>query len=99
MSRALILFLLWAALFAASFYVFAITPVRDMGFTRGLNRIEAFLPWHAGAILVALVSLFWKAQAESAVARWLRRTPAIVEGLCVLALGALFAYATFAVAP
>lgn len=45
---------MWLALFAASFAVFQLTPAEGDGFTRGLNRIAAFLTWQGAALVVAI---------------------------------------------
>ena len=60
--RSLVLSLLavWAATFVAAFLAFSLTAPSGDGFTRGLNRIGAFLGWQAAAgtlgLVLALVS-------------------------------------------
>ena len=44
---------LWAVLWGWSFAAYATTPPSDMGFTRGLNRVTAFLGWQLAALLPA----------------------------------------------
>jgi hypothetical protein len=49
---------LWLALFVASFVVLLTTePVGD-GFTRGLNRLAAFMTWQGVAFAPAVVCAF-----------------------------------------
>ena len=44
---------LWAVLWGWSFVSYATTPPSDFGFTRGLNRVTAFLGWQLAALLPA----------------------------------------------
>jgi hypothetical protein len=75
---------LWAALFALSFVLaFSLEPTGD-GFTRGLNRISAFLVWQGIAVAVAVVAWLTGRGVEGSGTRWLSRIPAIVHLLMVL---------------
>ena len=44
---------LWVMAYVYSFVVFATTAADDIGFTRGMNRISAFLGWQGVAGLLA----------------------------------------------
>jgi hypothetical protein len=57
---------LWLATFAASFVALQITEPAGEGFTRGLNRVAAFLTWQGGALVVAIAcALVTRAAAPS----------------------------------
>ncbi len=45
---------LWVMTYVYSFVAFAITAPDDIGFTRGLNRIRAFLGWQGIAGILAI---------------------------------------------
>lgn len=79
----ILLFSLWAALYAGSFLVaMHATPSGD-GFTRGMNRIAVFLQYQLGAGLIA-VFIWWMGRTlPRGWRRWLARIP-------VLAVAALF---------
>ncbi len=64
--------LLWAALAVQGFIAFQTLEPTDSGFTRGFNRISAFLTWQAYALAAAV--------AASMCGRWAR-----AEGLARLA--------------
>jgi len=49
-----VLLALWVLAWGYSFAAFALTAAEGSGFTRGLNRIEAFLGWQAIAGLLSL---------------------------------------------
>lgn len=102
MGRGLIVwvfFLLWVALFAMSIVAaLTIAPEGD-GFTRGMNRFGAVVTWQGVALLVALVSVFVGARAETAGQRWLARVPILVQLLVALSAGGLVAYTLFTQSP
>jgi hypothetical protein len=96
MRTVLVLAAVWAVLFAASFgAMWLIDPVGD-GFTRGLNRVTAFLGWQTAALAVSLA-------AAAAVLRLPRPRerrilaagllPLAFSGLVALSFVALFGYA------
>lgn len=73
------LLLFWAIAFAGSFIAFVWTEPSGSGFTRGTNRLGAFLGWQALAIGLA-VMLWWRARSEKLPrpATWLMKAPAAV---------------------
>jgi hypothetical protein len=74
----------WTALFVLSFVVaFLLEPTGD-GFTRGLNRISAFLVWQGIAVAVAVPAWLTGRGGVGSGTRWLSRMPAIVHSLIVL---------------
>ena len=77
---------LWTALFALSFVLPYLLESTGDGFTRGLNRITAFVIWQGIAIAVAIVAwlLGLGISREGPHSRWLSRIPAIVHSSMVL---------------
>jgi len=85
---------IWAVLVALSIWqLTTLAPTGD-GFTRGLNRVTAFLGWQAAAALVALAA--WRAgrgvRAGTGL-HWLSRVPlllalALAGGIAALILWA-----------
>ncbi|MBI1180083.1 MAG: hypothetical protein GC201_05955 [Alphaproteobacteria bacterium] len=49
--------LIWLALFALSFGMFAVTEPTDFGFTRGMNRLGVLFGWQAAALIAAVAAL------------------------------------------
>lgn len=85
---------LWAALFAAAFVVPALMPATGDGFTRGLNRVSAFLGWQAAAGAVAfLVWLLGNRAEPGTLARRLSRVPLGIVGLGFAAILGLVLWA------
>jgi len=89
MARSLpLLAAVWALLVAISFLTLALLPADGDGFTRGLNRVMAFLGWELAALLVAIVTaiLAWRVRAElNLLWRVIGFGPLVASGL-----GALF---------
>lgn len=85
-----LLLALWAAAFAGSFIAFALIEPTGSSFTRGANRVGAFLGWQAAAIGFAAV-LWWRARQLILAAgpQWLMRLPILI------ALGLLAAFLIF----
>lgn len=84
-----ILALLWAAAWGGSFVAFAITDPTGDSFTRGLNRLMAFLGWQlAAGFLGGLVWMAGRGLAATPLGRWLTRVPAL---LAIVLFGALAA--------
>lgn len=54
------LLVVWAALVAVSVYVPQTLPAEGEGFTRGLNRVLAFLGFQFGAGLFAIIILLFR---------------------------------------
>lgn len=80
----------WVGLFVLSFVLmFTLAPTGD-GFTRGLNRISAFLVWQMLAFAVAVVLLLVGRglEQERKLTRWLSRIPVIIQcAMLVLLIG------------
>ncbi|MCA0870990.1 hypothetical protein LCL97_09145 [Seohaeicola saemankumensis] len=88
------LVVIWAAAFAMSFWaLFGMEPTGD-GFTRGLNRLTAFVGWQLLAAMVALCLWLVGRRIQNASGlRWLSRVPGLLAILLVLAVAALILYA------
>jgi hypothetical protein len=85
---------LWAGIYAWSFIVFQITEPTGDSFTRGLNRVTAFLGWQVVAGIVAIA--IWRtatAFPKRSLARWLGRLPATLAALLFAAIVGLILYA------
>jgi hypothetical protein len=93
-----ILLLIWLAIMGLSVLGFAlIEPVGD-GFTRGMNRVMTFLGWQVAGLVIALLCLFQRARvARGRPLRWIALVPALVAGVQVLAIVALFLAASVGV--
>ena len=90
----------WAAAWSVSFIAFWITDPTGDSFTRGLNRLMAFLAWQLGAgFLGGLVWMAGRGVASSALGRWLPRIPAILALLLFGALAVTVLYARYAKPP
>jgi hypothetical protein len=85
-----LLFALWAAAFVGAFIAYAVIEPTGSSFTRGANRVGAFLGWQATAIGFAVV-LWWRARQLilATSTRWLMRMPILI------ALGLLAAFLIF----
>ena len=83
----------WLALFIAGFVAFQLTEPTGDSFTRGMNRMGAFLGYQATAALVALVSWAVLGSLPEPLNGWRRAvamTPPVVSGALFLALILLF---------
>ena len=91
-----ILLAIWALAFGYSFVAYIVTEPTDFGFTKGLNRVEAFLGWQAIAGLLSLpvlaISRGWP---KGSGVRRLGVLPFACAVLLVLALTALIGLAVF----
>lgn len=86
--------LVWAALYLWSFVAFATTAPTDIGLTRGLNRITAFLGWQAAAALPALIAgLAGHRGSAGWLERWISRCPLIATAALVLGIAGLIGWA------
>lgn len=86
-----ILLLLWLAVMAGSFLAFQLTAETGDGFTRGLNRVLAFVGWQFAGLIIALICLFLRARVEwGRPLRWIALVPALVAGTQVLAFVAMY---------
>ncbi|RVT85880.1 hypothetical protein DXV76_09065 [Rhodobacteraceae bacterium CCMM004] len=74
------LLILWAAAYAASIVIPALTERTGDGFTRGLNRVSLFFGWQLGAGLLALALLAVRTQLAPGGLRKLTLIPAILAG-------------------
>lgn len=98
MQRSLVwgLAALWLAAWAGSFFAFQITDPTGDGFTRGLNRLMAFLGWQlAAGFLGGLLWIVGREVPQTALGRWLLRAPALLALLLFGALAATVAYTRF----
>ena len=91
---------LWGLLFAGAFIAFAMTDPTGDGFTRGINRVMAFLGWQlaAGAVAI-LVWLLRKRFERGTFERWAARVPAGLFSFLVFGLVALVLFARYAPQP
>ncbi len=90
----------WLLLFTGSFISYAVTAPDDMGFTRGLNRVTAFLGWQLAAGIAGLIA--WTQAgvfARGSAGRWLGRIPAILVALLFGGIVCLIAWARLAPRP
>lgn len=71
-----LLLVLWAGLFAWSFVGLSTTEATGDGFTRGWNRIVAFLLWQFAAGIVAVpVYMVGRERSSGSGLRWASRVP------------------------
>ncbi len=90
----------WAATWVGSFLVFQLTDPSGDGFTRGLNRLMAFLGWQlAAGFLGGLVWIVGRDQPQTGLGRWLLRAPALLALLLFGVLAATVLYARLAKPP
>lgn len=95
-----LLVLAWAAAWAGSFVAFWLTDPTGDSFTRGLNRLMAFLAWQLGAgFLGGLVWMAGRGLEKSTLVRWLLRLPVILALLLFGALAVTVLYARLAKPP
>ena len=85
------LLLLWAGLFGWSFVDFSTTEATGDGFTRGSNRIVAFLQWQFVAGIVAVpVYMVGRNEVGGTALRWASRAPlALATALLAAIVGLL----------
>lgn len=89
-----LLLALWLAAYAGSFLQFMFTEASGDGFTRGMNRVMAFLGWQlVAAMLGGMIWLVAARLPHRPLVRWLMRLPAVLGLLLLLAIGALILYA------
>ena len=91
-ARVIGLLLVWAVVFAASFIVPLFIPPTNVGFLSGFNRVVWWFWLQVAAFVVAIalaISIHrGRAQISSQLA-WTGRAPAILQGIEMLAIGAL----------
>lgn len=88
------LFLLWFALYVWSFASLALLEPTGDGFTRGLNRVTAFVGSQLGAGAVAFaIAITGRGVAESVAQRWLVRLPLILAAVFALMVIGIIGYA------
>ena len=89
---------LWAAAWGASFLFYVTTEPTGDSFTRGLNRVMAFLGWQfVAAFFAGLVWIVGRQLPRTTLQRWLLRTPALLALLLVAAILGLVAYASLGI--
>lgn len=96
-----VFFVLWLVCFAVSFSLPFLLEAKGDGFTRGLNRLGAFMGWQLGATVFAFLGFITgigKLKGRRSIS-WLSRGPAIVQATLVIALICLILYARFASKP
>lgn len=94
----ILMIVLWVAIFGWSFLLTQITPATGDGFTRGLNRISAFVGWQVAAAVLAL--LIWRAGAVFAKTSTLRRVsrgPILATMLVIAGIALVIVWAMFSV--
>ena len=95
-----IFFVAWLAMAAYGVFAYLTLEPTGSGFTRGSNRISAFLGWQVGALVVAIAGFAIGRRGRFGTAmRLLYRVPIWASGgmfllLVVVVLG-LFAYTSF----
>ena len=86
------IFVLWAIVFAASFIVPLFIPPTNVGFLSGFNRVVWWFWLQVAAFVVAIVLAVsihkGRSQISSQLA-WTGRAPVILQGIEMLAIGAL----------
>lgn len=93
----IVLMSLWVLAFGYSFVAFATAELDDMGFTRGLNRIEAFLGWQAIASFLTLpVLIISRRWPKGSGVRRFGAVPFACAVLLVLGLLGVFGWALWA---
>lgn len=83
MRRAFVIlfFILWAGCALYGVYAFQATDATGSGFTRGFNRLAAFLVWQAGALAAALAGwLAARGLAKGDPMRWAGLGPLLLSG-------------------
>lgn len=77
----IVVFLVWAACALYGVYAFQTTEGTGSGFTRGINRLAAFLGWQAGALAAALAAwLAARGLAKGDPLRWAGLGPLLLSG-------------------
>lgn len=90
------LFALWLLTYGWSFFVYQTTEPTGDSFTRGLNRISAFLGWQVAAGVIGVpVWFLGRMNAKTSIASWFTRLPLILAALLVVIPAGLFAVAWF----
>lgn len=92
-TTAYIFFAGWAIVYALSFILTANTPAKDMGFTRGLNRVTTFVGWQFAAAVLAILVWTYAKSFQPGLTRWMFRTPAILAAALVVFVCGLVLYA------
>ncbi len=87
-----VLLAIWLLLFAGAFVAFAMVGPEGDGFTRGLNRIGAFVGWQIAAGFFGLIVwLNASAFQRGSFGRWIGRLPIALAALFFLSIvGVIF---------
>lgn len=79
------LFALWLLTYAWSFVVFQTTDPTGDSFTRGLNRVSAFLGWQVSAAVIGVpVWFLGRMNGNTSVASWFTRLPLVLASLLII---------------
>lgn len=90
------LFALWLLTYGWSFLIFQNTAATGDSFTRGLNRISAFLGWQVAAGVIAVpVWFLGRMYSKASIASWFTRLPLVLAALLVVIPVGLFAFSWF----
>jgi hypothetical protein len=85
---------LWALVFLWSGVNWYLSAPTGDGFTRGMNRITAFLGWQAVALGFGIVAyVFGRAQPKGSPMRWLSRVPVLIWLAEVMIVAAVILWA------
>ncbi len=85
----ILLFALWAALYAGSFLVATHSPPSGDGFTGGMNRVTVFLQFQLGAGVSAALVWWMGRVLPRGWQRWLGRLPAMMTIALFLLIGVM----------
>lgn len=89
--------ILWAAFVAQGFFAYMTLEGTGSGFTRGFNRLAAFLQWEAAALAAAVVGyLVGRGAPKGNISRFAARWPLYLSGGFFLALIVLYIGAVIA---
>ena len=92
-NTVLLLLALWAIAFCGSFVAAYLTKPDDFGFTRGMNRMGAFLAWQAVALVLAVICLVFRWSSKDEFIRKLAAVPSIFVGVLIVGFAAFYLWA------
>ncbi|WP_425408671.1 hypothetical protein [Hyphococcus sp.] len=85
------LFIAWAACVALGFNAYMTLEADGSGFTRGWNRVSAFLQWQGYALIAAIAgSIAGRVASATGVMRFASRIPLWLSGGFFIVLTVLF---------
>ena len=92
----LILSVLWASVYVISIIVLQTTEPTGDGFTRGLNRLTAFLGWQVFAAVIAVgVWIAGNSLPKGSQARLFSRVPAALATVLILVITGVIIFAGY----